>query len=444
MKRAVPVLPLLLAAACQLDPAPPAARTSQPLIGGEVDPGDEAAVALTRGTGPFCTGTLVSPSVVVTAAHCVDMLSGDPGVIVFFGSDTTSDGRKVGVRAAMAHPDWTGSLADGHDIGVVLLNFPQDPFLPIPLNTDPLPAHLGEPIRRIGFGISDRGPPPVIDGKKRTGTTTLNTVPDGYDYFLAGDDNLTTCNGDSGGTSLITIDGEERLAGVHSFGFDNGGTICIPPSNGDTRVAMYVDSFLRPYIDGNDPACGADGTCAPIGCSDDPDCTPCGHDGTCTAGCALPDPDCPTSKLGEICQADSQCESGLCIAWQGDPGTHFCSVPCDPQNDDCPDGMSCQDRPALGNVCYYDAPPSGVVGDDCQAATDCGSYVCEQGTCVTPCDLSKGQGCGDGFTCSTIDGSNYYCHGENSPGGGCNSGGGPPGPLLALAAVALLARRRRG
>ncbi len=251
MTRLLPALALALAAAtgtpgCQMDDPVRPGAAAQPLIGGQVDTGDEAAVALTRGTGPFCTGTLVSPSVVVTAAHCVDMLAGDPGVIVFFGSDTSSDGRKVGVRAAMAQPDWTGSLADGHDIGVVLLNFPQDPFLPIPLNTDALPDHIGEPIRRIGFGISDRGPPPVIDGKKRTGTTTLNVVPDGYDYFLAGDDNLTTCNGDSGGTSLITIDGEERLAGVHSFGFDNGGTICIPPSNGDTRVALYVQLVPAP------------------------------------------------------------------------------------------------------------------------------------------------------------------------------------------------------
>jgi V8-like Glu-specific endopeptidase len=420
---------------------------SSPLIGGDIHTGDEAAVAITTpGGDPFCTGTLVSPSVVATAAHCIDMAAGDPEITIFFGDDTESDGRKVGVKLSAAHPDWTGSLADEHDIGVMVLNFPQDPFLPIPLNTSPMTDHVGDTIRRIGFGIYDRDTGD-IDGKKREGSTTVTQVSTTGDWFLAGDDNLSTCNGDSGGPALLTIEETEYLAGVHSFGFDNGDTRCVPPNNGDTRVDLYADSFLRPYIDDNDPTCGADGLCAPIGCTDDPDCEPCGADGTCTDDCPLPDPDCPSSELGELCQAHTQCTTGLCVFWFGDPNTRFCSRECSGDGD-CPAGMSCQEIATFGDICYYDDAPAGVLGDDCDTHTDCGSYICELGRCVIPCDLTKGMGCATGFECSSLDdGVNYYCHSlDSGEGGGCCSATDRdptiPG-LLALLLVAAVARRRR-
>ena len=42
------------------------------VINGTVDNGDPAVVMLRASQGGYCTGTLVSPTVVVTAAHCVD------------------------------------------------------------------------------------------------------------------------------------------------------------------------------------------------------------------------------------------------------------------------------------------------------------------------------------------------------------------------------------
>lgn len=357
----------------------------QPLIGGTVTTEIPAAAALNSSANTtFCTATLVSPSVLLTAAHCIDMAAGDPNIIAYFGDDVNGEGVRVGIGKKAQHPMWTGDVGM-YDVGMLKLNFAQDPLLPMKINNvSPAVDHEGDPYLHVGFGVYDRDSG-ASDGKKRQGMTTINGFQN--DVILSGDDEVSVCFGDSGGPGILEIDGEPHVAGIHSY---TSSQDCFPP-NGDTRVDLYADDFILPWIQENDPVCGMDGTCAPIGCTDDPDCTPCGANGECTDGCALPDPDCPTSEIGEICQADTQCTTETCVFWEDDTSYEFCTRECDPGADDCPDGMSCQERPGFGNVCYYDETPPGVLGDPCEEATDCGSYLCEEGMCIKPCDLSAGQ-----------------------------------------------------
>lgn len=433
----------LAASACGIEPAPPGhGRTEAPLIGGATTEDDPAVVALTRGSNVFCSGTLISPSVVLTAAHCIDMAGSDPGVAIYFGSDTRGEGTRIAVKRKQQHREWTGSLAGGHDIGLILLEFPYtDPLVAMPINADsPADQHVGAEYRHVGFGVYDRETQ-ASDGKKRQGVTTITGTP--ADVIVSGDESLSVCFGDSGGPGLLTIDGVEVVAGVHSY--TTGGD-CFPP-NGDTRVDLYAADFIVPWVQQNDPTCRRDLTCAPIGCIDDPDCTPCGPDGTCTADCELPDPDCATSALGEICQKDTQCadDGAQCVFWQGDLDYHFCTVSCTPGAGGCPDGMRCQNVPPFGDVCYFDDEPEGVLGDDCDVATDCGTYQCVDGTCTRACDLSTGLTCPARFSCeSRDDGGSFHCFPPPDE-GGCQSGGpgGAAGALGVLAALALAWRRRR-
>jgi MYXO-CTERM domain-containing protein len=370
------------------------------------------------------------------------MLGSDPSATIFFGSDTTKAGLKIGVGRKKQHPMWTGDLSGGHDVGMLLMNFPyEDPLLAQKMNTGPVEDHVGDAYRHVGFGVYDRATGSA-DGQKRSGSTTVTGMRG--DVILSGDDNLSVCFGDSGGPAYLEVDGEEVVAGIHSF---TTGDDCFPP-NGDTNVQLFAEDFILPWIQDNDPTCGFDGICAPIGCTADPDCEPCGADGTCTSDCELPDPDCPTQDIGEICRADSQCMGDQCIAYLADPEYSFCSRECDLNNDDCPSGMSCQDRAGLGPVCYWDDEPEGLLGDSCASGADCGSYQCAEDLCVVPCNLAQGEGCPADFACETRDdGANYYCFEEDKPDeGGCSVGGTRTSGNLAvmlLALVALVRRRRR-
>ncbi len=436
---------IALLAACTLDePAAPTIGEGAPkaLIGGAIDTDDPAVVALTRGgSASFCTGTLISPRVVLTAAHCIDMLGNDPSANIYFGSDTTGNGARITVGQKKQHPMWTGDLSGGHDVGMLLMDFPyEDPTIARELNrVSPSSDHVGDDYRHVGFGVFDRATGSA-DGKKRQGTTTITSTE--RDVIISGDENLSVCFGDSGGPAFLTIEGKELVSGIHSY---TSSSECFPP-NGDTDVQKYADDFILPWVQENDPSCGQDGVCGPIGCVDDPDCLPCGPNGTCVENCELPDLDCQTQEVGDICKAASQCTTGSCVAYRDDPDYRFCSETCTPSNDTCPSGMSCQLINPFGNVCYYDESPPGALGDSCTNASECGSYRCEEGLCVITCDYSIGQGCPETFLCESHDGNqNYYCFEKPGEEGGCQVATGTTGALwlVLLGLLGLVGLRRR-
>lgn len=434
-------LGLCAAAACTAGPA--VDSHTAPVVGAEVATGDPEVVALVTSSGRiFCTGTLVSPQVVLTAAHCIAESGGDPAVAAYFGNDIMSSGARVAVSSYMAHPGWTGDLSGGHDLAVLRLASPQDPALVKPMNRADLAAHLGAPYRAVGFGIHDRETR-ELDGKKRVGYFEIaRTTGDYVEIRDVDPDGATAiCQGDSGGPGFITIDGVEVLAGVHSYSIQG----CFNPS-GDARPDLYLESFIQPFIDANDVTCRADDQCVRLGCSADPDCQPCGPDGTCATGCAVPDPDCTTSELGEICRADSQCLTGLCVEWTTDRNSRFCSQPCTGPSD-CPAaGMTCDELAGVGRVCNYQGEPPGALGQACDEATDCSRYTCSDGLCTYACDLPRGLFCPAGYLCDTRDdGATYNCYPEEveDTGGCCSSSGGATSAGLAAAVAALLGRRRR-
>ena len=138
----------------------------------------------------------------------------------------------------------------------------------------------------------------------------------------------------------------------------------------------------------------------------------CGGDGDCPNGytcqavggaglmVCLPAPD--PGKFGDPCLVGADCESGLCIAYEGGK---MCTTACG-GNGDCPDGYTCQAVGGGGVKVCLPAPEPGQFGDDCVVGADCESGLCiayEDGKMCT--SVCGGDGdCPNGYTCQAVGG----------------------------------------
>jgi secreted trypsin-like serine protease len=131
--------------------------------GGAVDTGDPAVGFVWYDWGAdgygFCTATLVTPTVVVTAAHCMDgpieAFYTGTGQPTDLGPKPVSGMVRHAVKASVRHPayDWMGGCPNKTpDVGLVELEAPLDGVTPIPLATaSDLPA-TGTKCTVVGYG----------------------------------------------------------------------------------------------------------------------------------------------------------------------------------------------------------------------------------------------------------------------------------------------------
>jgi hypothetical protein len=293
-----------------------------------------------------CSGSLVAPTLVLTARHCVSATSGDG-----FTCDESGDGSDGGALGADYDPPtvliYAGLYAPGalatpsakgvrffhdsstnvcnHDLALIELDQPLDyPIAGLDLDSK---LATGQTITAVGWGVvADGGTPGVR--QELGGVSILAVGPASealYDVppneFAVGQ---SICEGDSGGPAL---DAKNAVVGVVSSGGNNVNSAsanpavtCLGPEtvNLYTATAAFRDVILAAFA---------------------------------TVGAA---PVLVSVPMGETCTASSECTSGLCATVDADAGT-VCTQSCATAS--CPDGFRC-DTTGGESLCAS-APSSG-------------------------------------------------------------------------------------
>jgi cysteine-rich repeat protein len=389
-----------------------------PVVGGSLEYGYPLAGMLAADYGggslsAFCSASAVTPRVIISAAHCLDVfyeLGGTPVVFAMMNPDGTGVTRRVNGSGRTTHPNWHYDYSA--DVGLIPLSEPIDAArFPMLRRSTVGSADIGSNLLLVGYGATHYSGGGT--GTKRSIPMQVSEAMGSYYVMLTSPYSSGVCYGDSGGPSYAMGGDRDMQVGVHAR---TQLETCGPAE--DTDVGHFFDSFIRPTVLSMDPTaenCG-DGVCT--GLEDD---------GTCPSDCGLyecgdgviEDPEiCDDGNLfdgdgcSSTCLSNEACGNGIVDGAVGEvcddgntAGGDGCSADCG-SDETCGNGVV---DAGVNEVCD---DGNAASGDGCSA--DCRSTeVCGNGIL----DIAMGEVCDDGNAASG-DGCSADCRSDETCGNG--------------------------
>ena len=223
------------------------------VVGGGVPTTDgvgRSVVTIVGSRGNFCTGALIAPKVVLTAAHCVQ-----PGAdykIVDYGADRQP--KLQDVRSVAIHPAFKMDAMLAHrataDVALLQLAAPAMAKAPSLLGMPDIPIVVGSRFTIAGIGVTVRG-----DGKSGGTIRVAGLVATGKPGTLqirlvdpvgqGTREGMGACTGDSGGPVFEDKPGGPIIIGVVSWSTGPNGSAGCGGMTGVTPLTLYRDWLLQ-------------------------------------------------------------------------------------------------------------------------------------------------------------------------------------------------------
>ena len=216
-------------------------------------PGDAgvgaSVITIVGSRGNFCSGALIAPDLVLTAAHCIQ--AGTDYKIVLYDARRTPELRDV--RRVAVHPQFSAQGIANHraSADVALLQLAQPLSKPVAATGIPAePIATGQSFTVAGIGVSRRG-----DGKSggtvRAASLVSTSQPGRLQIRLVDPatnnlrDGQGACTGDSGAPVAQQQAGRVVIVGVVSWSTGANNTAGCGGLTGVTPLTLYRDWVVQ-------------------------------------------------------------------------------------------------------------------------------------------------------------------------------------------------------